>query len=432
MIDKLNQLIRLCESAEKMAGDGCYPKGLARTLMMLANSLVVWNTDGEREDEPKWITTEGGKHIQIESETGAVLKGNIGQNKGDHRVSEKLRPQNDYDMTEVYGRQEFIRKNLEKLKPIYETEGGEGIDNELLKVKLNRNNSNLKPMDKEEVYDILGKVREETHASGWFRGADSGYKPRIIEGVTDTPEARNASLNLMYELYKGYCEYSGETAEKDFNRFLETPIKMYRGGKGQKHTEDDVFSSYSFDKDIAKKFAGESGRVYEAEIRPIDTFGSLNATGEYEIMVPRIIAPNGEQDSRDDGQDTKHGCGVIVVKDGKFLVGTRKDNGKVCSAGGHIQDDETDREGAIRETVEEFGIIPVRLTEVPCDMSGVVGNPTIFLCTEFRGEPECDEVEMTDPRYLELGEVLKEDLFLPYKYSLEHLVKNVLKADSNE
>lgn len=31
------------------------------------------------------------------------------------------------------------------------------------------------------------------------------------------------------------------------------------------------------------------------------------------------------------------GSGVIVVKDGKILVGTRKDNGFVCGPGGHIE-----------------------------------------------------------------------------------------------
>ena len=51
---------------------------------------------------------------------------------------------------------------------------------------------------------------------------------------------------------------------------------------------------------------------------------------------------------------TPTGCGVIVVKDGKILVGTRKDNGLICGPGGHIEQGETPEEAAIRETREEF------------------------------------------------------------------------------
>lgn len=75
-----------------------------------------------------------------------------------------------------------------------------------------------------------------------------------------------------------------------------------------------------------------------------------------------------EETETDSATDTTipTGCGVIVVKDGKVLVGTRKDNGLVCGPGGHIEIGETPEEAAIRETREEFGInianiIPVAL-----------------------------------------------------------------------
>ena len=78
------------------------------------------------------------------------------------------------------------------------------------------------------------------------------------------------------------------------------------------------------------------------------------------------------------------GCGVIVVDNGKILIGTRKDNGLVCGPGGHIEMGETPEDAAIRETREEFGIniagiIPVTL---------ITGMPNqycpsqVFLCTE--------------------------------------------------
>jgi hypothetical protein len=76
---------------------------------------------------------------------------------------------------------------------------------------------------------------------------------------------------------------------------------MYRGGHGQEHIDSDIFSSYTFNKGVAEKFAGDNGTVYTVKIRPIDTYGSLVTTGESEIFVPSEIAPNGNMDSREDG-----------------------------------------------------------------------------------------------------------------------------------
>ncbi len=50
------------------------------------------------------------------------------------------------------------------------------------------------------------------------------------------------------------------------------------------------------------------------------------------------------------------GVGVLVVKDGKFLVGNRDDNNQVGSPGGHIESWEDAKRAAMRETEEEFGI----------------------------------------------------------------------------
>lgn len=40
------------------------------------------------------------------------------------------------------------------------------------------------------------------------------------------------------------------------------------------------------------------------------------------------------------------GCGVIVIKDGKILIGERKDNGQICGPGGHIEIGETPEDAA--------------------------------------------------------------------------------------
>lgn len=121
------------------------------------------------------------------------------------------------------------------------------------------------------------------------------------------------------------------------------------------------------------------------------------------------------------------GCGVIVMRDGKVLVGNRKDSGLICGPGGHIEAGESPEEAAIRETREEFGIniaetIPVAL---------IAGMPEgycpsqVFLCTEFYGEPISFNDEMENARFAEIGEVLERELFLPFRLGLEEMMRQL-------
>lgn len=50
------------------------------------------------------------------------------------------------------------------------------------------------------------------------------------------------------------------------------------------------------------------------------------------------------------------GCGVIVVKDGKILVGTRKDNGLVCGPGGQIEIGELKRMRQLGKQGKNLGL----------------------------------------------------------------------------
>ena len=277
--------------------------------------------------------------------------------------------------------------------------------------------------------DAMDKMNDAMPANvfhGWFTEANSEYKPRVVEAVTKSPEARSAALSIMFENYK----YFHPNTKMTFNEFLNSPMTMYRGGHGQSHTEDDVFSSYTWDKSVAEKFAGKGGKVYEAHIRPIDTYGSVNDAGESEIMVPSVIAPNGNKDSRTDA-DTDNGVGIIVVKDGKFLVGTRQDGFGICSAGGHIKDGETPQEAAKREAYEEFGIAP--LTLIPIGetkaSSGLYCNSTVFLCDSYSGKIDTDEEEMTSPRFMTMDELCGVRLYEPFKESLA-LMLDVLFGES--
>lgn len=81
---------------------------------------------------------------------------------------------------------------------------------------------------------------------------------------------------------------------------------------------------------------------------------------------------------------TPTGCGVIVVRDGKVLVGERRDSGLLCGPGGHIEPGETPEDAAAREAMEEFGIYIAGLLPVTvvADMPPEYCPSQIFLCTE--------------------------------------------------
>ena len=154
---------------------------------------------------------------------------------------------------------------------------------------------NLHEVTTDEAGKAISDHVRQSIKDGWMREADSGYKPKLIQSILSSEESRNAALNIMYENFK----YYNPEAKTSFEEFLDTPVTMYRGGHGQKHTKDDIFSAYSFDRKVAEKFAGEGGNIYTAKIRPIDIYGSLSTNGESEIFVPTCIAPNGNKDSVD-------------------------------------------------------------------------------------------------------------------------------------
>lgn len=128
------------------------------------------------------------------------------------------------------------------------------------------------------------------------------------------------------------------------------------------------------------------------------------------------------------------GCGVIVIKNGKFLVGERKDNGLICGPGGHIEDGETPAEAAARETREEFGIqvnelIPVTLLS---DMPEEYCPSQVFLCTEYSGEPNALDGEMENIHFEEISDLMQRELFLPFSLSIQKLIQRLNKFLNHE
>jgi 8-oxo-dGTP pyrophosphatase MutT (NUDIX family) len=131
---------------------------------------------------------------------------------------------------------------------------------------------------------------------------------------------------------------------------------------------------------------------------------------------------------------TPTGCGVLVVKDGKILVGNRKDNGLLCGPGGHIEEGEKAEEAAIRETREEFGIniaetIPITV------ISGMPDEycPTqVYLCTEFYGNPLAFNDEMENARFESVSEIMEQEMFLPFELSIIALLHHLNKINTDD
>lgn len=125
------------------------------------------------------------------------------------------------------------------------------------------------------------------------------------------------------------------------------------------------------------------------------------------------------------------GVGIIVLQNGKVLLGKRKDSGQWGLAGGAIDPGEEPLEAAIRELREEFGIINNNLKYYGVAPSPI--NP--FKGTDFKEgcsidyyveyEPHeaikvsLEPKEMTDFKWVDLNKALEENLYPSSRASLE-------------
>ena len=229
-------------------------------------------------------------------------------------LSPEIRPKrDDYDLkrerSDISAYQEFSYKNKDKLMPVYKESGRVGLQNEFYRARLSAVTRDFKEISRDEAEEILSENLYSGTLHAWFREYNNDVKETLVCQLTRNPETHNAALNQMYNNYKVFCETEKEEP-LSFEEFLVTPIKMYRGGSGKEHKEAAMFSAYTFDRKVAEMFTdsdygsksrvGLSGVVYEASIRPIDTYGSVFYNGEMEILVPRGMAPNGNRDSEDD------------------------------------------------------------------------------------------------------------------------------------
>lgn len=126
----------------------------------------------------------------------------------------------------------------------------------------------------------------------------------------------------------------------------------------------------------------------------------------------------------EDGEDFP-AAAVIIIKDGKILCASRRNNEGICGPGGHAEDDETPEETAVREAIEEFNIVPLNLLPLGQykGSSGQYMPSMVYFTDQFSGTPEADGSEMMNERWLSLEELMNEQLFPPFKESLDMLVE---------
>lgn len=136
-----------------------------------------------------------------------------------------------------------------------------------------------KELTKDEAVDILRDKMPENVLEGWFRKGDSTYKSKIEELALSDDDIRNAALNIMWDNYK---HSSGK--DMGFDEFLHSDIPMYRGKNSEKYTDGDETLAFTFDKSVAEKFGKY---VLETFVKPIETLGAYQTTGESEALVYR-------------------------------------------------------------------------------------------------------------------------------------------------
>lgn len=273
---------------------------------------TIQRFDASDTPDVQWITVKG-THVPIDRNGVALAGGKLtgkklGGGKGGSTataaskavkpsIGDAMKPKStDYTFNPASDNlEDFVSNNVDKLMSIYKSGKMPAVHNEFYKYRLADTSKNLHEVTTDEAGEAISSHVSQSIKDGWMREANSAYKPKLVQSILSSDESRNAALNLMYENFK----YYNPDTKTSFEEFLDTPVTMYRGGHGQKHTKDDIFSAYSFDRKVAEKFAGEGGNIYTAKIRPIDTYGSLSTNGESEIFVPTYIAPNGNKDSAD-------------------------------------------------------------------------------------------------------------------------------------
>lgn len=134
-------------------------------------------------------------------------------------------------------------------------------------------------LTKEDAIEVIREKVPDNILDGWFRGGDSSYKAKLEQLAMSDDDIRNAALNIMWSNFK---EFSGK--DIGFADFLQSEISMYRGKNSENYVDGDETIALTFDRKVAESFGKY---VLETLVKPIETIGAYQTTGESEALVYR-------------------------------------------------------------------------------------------------------------------------------------------------
>ncbi len=199
----------------------------------------------------------------------------------------------------------------------------------------------------------------------------------------------------------------------------------------------------------AAAYFGANGDVIEAE-RFANAVGSALAYGDkgrdrleflanvsnivksnHDSMYSAFIADDFDLKIRSKVQDKIDypAAAVIIIKDGKILCASRRNNEGLCGPGGHVEEGEDTEDTAIREAMEEFNIVPLNLQPLGVykGSSGSYLPSMVYWTDQISGTPEADGDEMLNEQWLSMKELQSKLLYPPFEESL-HMLNEKFKA----
>ena len=133
----------------------------------------------------------------------------------------------------------------------------------------------------------------------------------------------------------------------------------------------------------------------------------------------------------------KIGVGVVVVKDGRVLIGERLSShgaGTFSLPGGHMEFDESFEDTAMREVEEETGLRDIEVKDLVCVSNDRVYGKhfiTIGMLAEWKsGEPIVMEPEKAANWAWYAPDDIPENLFLPSKAVIENWLAGKIYTDT--